>query len=70
MEIVITGAAGFLGRRLVAALLERGTATDSAGQVRPIERLIAFDRIPLDGFDDLRLVVHIGDIADPHNLPP
>ena len=32
MNILVTGAAGFLGRRLIEALLLRGSLTDRTGQ--------------------------------------
>ena len=43
MRIVITGGAGFLGRKLAAALLARGTLTDARGKERAIERITLVD---------------------------
>lgn len=68
MEIVVTGAAGFLGRRLVHALLERDTLTDQTGQARRIKRITAFDVTALDGINDPRVHVRVGDIADPKQI--
>ncbi|CAB3789617.1 D-erythronate dehydrogenase [Pararobbsia alpina] len=68
MKIVVTGAAGFLGKRLIRALLERGSMTDSAGERRPIEHIAAFDVVPLEGIDDARVQVSTGDLADPAHL--
>jgi len=34
MHVTITGAGGFIGRRLVQQLLQRGTIVDSAGQAK------------------------------------
>lgn len=68
MNILVTGAAGFLGRRLIEALLLRGSLTDRAGQSQAIRQIVAFDRVPLQGIDDPRVKVVCGDIADPEML--
>jgi nucleoside-diphosphate-sugar epimerase len=66
MDVLITGAAGFLGAGLVAALLHSGEAVDASGRRFRFERLIAADRIPVAGLaHDPRLEVRVGDIADP-----
>jgi nucleoside-diphosphate-sugar epimerase len=66
MKVVITGGAGFLGRRLVTKLLERGTLANLDGAATPIDTLVVFDAIkpepPLP--DDSRLEVVTGDITD------
>ena len=64
MNVVVTGAAGFLGQRLIRALLARGELTNAAGKVGRIERITAFDVVPLEGIDDPRVQVVTGDIAD------
>ncbi len=66
MKVVITGAAGFLGRLLTRALLERGTLTGPSGGQEKIDRLVLFDAGPIDGPPrDDRLEIVRGDITDP-----
>jgi len=65
MRIVITGGAGFIGRKLARALLARGTLTGPEGTVEPIKELVLFDvGQPEDLPGDPRVVVLTGDIAD------
>ncbi len=44
MRVVITGAAGFIGRHLSAALLARGRLCDARQQAVPIDELVLVDR--------------------------
>lgn len=57
-RVVVTGAAGFLGRRVVAALLARPE----------VEHVVAFDRVRPDDFDDGRVLAVEGNVSDPAAL--
>jgi nucleoside-diphosphate-sugar epimerase len=65
MRIVITGGAGFLGRKLARRILELGALTDAAGTKRQVEEVLLLDVVTAHGFDDPRLRTRAGDIADP-----
>lgn len=65
MKVLVTGGGGFLGRRLVGALLERGALTDAAGQRRAISGLAVLGRSGADGIADPRVTVLRGSVADP-----
>jgi nucleoside-diphosphate-sugar epimerase len=64
MKVLVTGAAGFLGRRLIRALLARGELTGPDGKLVAFDRIDAFDVVPLEGFDDPRVHPVVGNIAD------
>jgi D-erythronate 2-dehydrogenase len=64
MNIVITGGAGFLGRRLAETLLARGTLKDAGGRDAAIETLTLVDIVPAAGLNDRRLQQITGDVAD------
>jgi nucleoside-diphosphate-sugar epimerase len=64
MNIVITGGAGFLGGRLARKLLERGTLVGPDGQQQRINKIVLLDVVEASGFDDERIEVVAGDIAD------
>ena len=65
MHILVTGAAGFLGQRIIAALLARETLTGRSGHAEKITRITAFDVVPLEGVVDPRVHVVTGDIREP-----
>ncbi|HVL77033.1 MAG TPA: D-erythronate dehydrogenase [Noviherbaspirillum sp.] len=64
MEVLITGGAGLLGARLARQLLARGTLADANGRQTAITRITLLDVVPAQGFDDPRIRVVTGDIAD------
>lgn len=63
MNIVVTGAAGFLGRQLIDALLIREGVADSRGQFHRIEQIKAFDVTASPVMDDRRVMSVTGDIG-------
>jgi D-erythronate 2-dehydrogenase len=65
MHVVITGGAGFLGRRLAGHLLERGRLTAPEGEEYAIERLTLVDIVEASGPADDRVRRLVGDVADP-----
>jgi nucleoside-diphosphate-sugar epimerase len=64
MKVVITGGAGFLGQRLARRLLERGALRGQSGADEEIDEIVLFDVVAATGFDDPRITVVAGDIAD------
>jgi D-erythronate 2-dehydrogenase len=65
MRVVITGGAGFLGRKLALALLARGTLIGANGTVQSLSEITLFDVVEPEGLlRDPRLVVRTGDIGD------
>ena len=65
MKVVITGAAGFLGRKLTQALLEGGTLAGPGEAAERIDKLVLFDSIAPPATDDPRVETRTGDVADP-----
>lgn len=65
MRVVITGGAGFIGKRLARRILERGSLTNAAGEEKSVTAITLFDVVEATGFADTPAVTTIaGDIAD------
>jgi nucleoside-diphosphate-sugar epimerase len=66
MKVVITGGAGFLGKKLARRILQQGTLMDAGGEPRTVNELLLFDVGKADGpgLDDPRVRTLAGDIAN------
>ena len=64
MRIVITGGAGFLGRRLAREVLARGQLTDASGATQPVTELVLLDVVAPPDMGDPRVRAFAGDLAD------
>jgi D-erythronate 2-dehydrogenase len=64
MHVVITGGAGFIGKKLAGALLTRGALQTASGR-QAIEKLTLFDMTGAEGLpEDARVSSITGDITD------
>ena len=63
MRVIITGGAGFIGRKLAKAILDRGTLAGADGAQTPVSGLVLFDNVQPDDFGG-RAEAVTGDIAD------
>lgn len=68
MKIVVTGAAGFLGSKLISVLLANPDPLVINGQEAEIDEIVAFDMIEPGGFQDARVKPVAGDIASAETL--
>src|SRR5688572_4933473 len=64
VKVLITGGAGFLGRRLANKLVERRTLTGSDGRDHAIDEIVLVDIVPAEGCTDARIRMIVGDISD------
>jgi nucleoside-diphosphate-sugar epimerase len=64
MKVLITGGAGFLGRRLAEKLAARGSLKGTDGRDRAIDEIVLLDVVPAENLADPRIRTIVGDIAD------
>ncbi len=65
MQVVVTGGAGMLGKKLAREILKRGHLADADGRLRTVERLVLFDNVrATDLLDDRRVTFFAGEIHD------
>ena len=68
MKVLITGGAGFLGRRLAAKLLERGTLKGTDNKEARIDQIVLVDIVQGAPFAEQGVRSIVGDIGDPDFL--
>lgn len=70
MNILITGAAGFLGHRLARSLAAKSRLTGSNNQPLAIDEIRLLDAVPIPPIDDPRVRIITGDLASPAVVEP
>eukprot|EP00899_Mesostigma_viride_P009937 jgi/Mesvir1/18945/Mv18916-RA.1 len=70
MKVIVTGGCGFLGRRLLSALLERGNLVNSEGREEQIDEIIVVDAIIDEKLASTRVRLVQGDISGLHGVLP
>ena len=70
MRVIITGAAGFLGKKLAQKLIEKGTVAGPGDSQQPITELVLFDVVEGPGPEagDVAVEVMTGDLTDPATI--
>ncbi len=68
MKAVITGGAGFLGRKLAASLLKRGRLVDRHGSLSDIDELVLFDQCEGNSLSNSLVRAITGSICDPESV--
>lgn len=70
-RVLVTGAAGFIGRRLTLELLKNGSLAGRDGTLKPIDEVVLLDRSGIDVTDigkkhpKTKLTPMLGDISNP-----
>jgi D-erythronate 2-dehydrogenase len=64
VKVLISGGAGFLGRRLATKLLERGSLKGTDGRDNAIDEIVLLDIVPAEGLSLARIRTLVGDISD------
>ena len=64
MKVLVTGGAGFLGRRLAQKLAARGSLKGTDGRDQAIDEIVLLDVVPAEGCTDARIRMIVGDITD------
>ncbi|TBR20778.1 MAG: NAD-dependent epimerase/dehydratase family protein, partial [Reyranella sp.] len=66
MKVVITGGAGFLGKKLARRILQQGEIAGASGQPQKVSELLLFDVAKAEGpgLDDPRVRTLAGDISN------
>ncbi len=65
MRIVVLGGAGFIGKKLVTKLLNRGLVSLNGRPLEAFDQLVVFDKVKATGLpEDPRLEILEGDVAD------